>query len=247
MPEHVQLWTNDPSVLLSTDLSVHPLEYNATCNSITRTLILIFILGALGYQSLGPSFPLFLIVLAIIYYSNFMFGPYMGPLWQPIKEAFVNAKDSVPGFEDVIPDLKQYHVTDDTVKKAYDSPSELMGPNDPNQTMPTATNPFMNVLLDELQYNPTRAAAAPVNSPLVKATLKDYFHVQWFNDPTDVFGRSQGQRQFYTMPNTSIPNDVGSYQNWLYLIPGKTCKQGGRENCVPATNTLQVPWLSKPN
>ena len=241
MPERVQLWTNDPSVLLSTDLSVHPLEYNATCNSITRALILIGILGALGYKTLGPSFPLFLIVLAIVYYSNFLFGPYMGPLWQPIKEAFVGAKDLVPGFEDVIPEVKQYPVTDDTVKKAYDCPS------DSNQTKPSAKNPFMNVLLDELQYNPTRPAAAPVNSPLVKATLKDYFHVQWFNDPTDVFGRSQGQRQFYTMPNTSIPNDVGSYQNWLYLIPGKTCKEGGRENCVPGTNGGNIPWLTKPN
>ena len=60
-----------------------------------------------------------------------------------------------------------------------------------------------------------------------------------------MFGRSQSQREFYTMPSTSIPNDQGSYQDWLYKIPGKTCKEGGREACASGgTSGAVIPWLN---
>jgi len=114
-------------------------------------------------------------------------------------------------------------------------------------TRPTAVNPFMNVLLDEISYNPTRPSADFATDPNNQAVLDDFFRVQWTSDPTDVFGRAQSQREFYTMPSTSIPNDQESYQNWLYLIPGKTCKEGGRDACYPGTNGSPIVSLSQPN
>jgi hypothetical protein len=111
-------------------------------------------------------------------------------------------------------------------------------------TLPSPRNPFMNVLIDEIKYNPNRAEAKSVEDPVVKSTMDDYFRVNWFSDPTDVFGKSQGQRQFITMPSTTIPNDRESYQNWLYKIPGKTCKEGGREACNAGTEGGAVPWLN---
>jgi hypothetical protein len=111
-------------------------------------------------------------------------------------------------------------------------------------TLPSPRNPFMNVLVDEVKYNPKRPEAASVDAPVVKATLDDFFRVNWFSDPTDVFGKSQSQRQFITMPSTTIPNDRESYQNWLYKIPGKTCKEGGREACVGGTDGAVLPWLN---
>ena len=113
------------------------------------------------------------------------------------------------------------------------------------QTVPTARNPFMNVLIDEIKYNPTRPAAADISSPQVADTLDAFFRVQWSSDPTDVFGRTQSQRQFVAQPSTSIPNDQGSYQDWLYRIPGKTCKEGGREACLPGTDGGPVTWLNQ--
>jgi len=111
-------------------------------------------------------------------------------------------------------------------------------------TYPTAKNPFMNVLIDEIKYNPGRPSAASVSDPNVKTSLDDFFRTEFARDPTDVFGRSQSQREFITMPSTSIPNDVDSYQNWLYRIPGKTCKEGGREACLPGTDGGALPWLN---
>lgn len=113
------------------------------------------------------------------------------------------------------------------------------------ETTPTARNPFMNVLVDELKYNPGRPVAASVRDPGVKVKLEDFFKTEFFSDPTDVFNRSQSQREFITMPSTSIPNDVDSYQKWLYGIPGKTCKEGGREACLPGTDGGALPWLNQ--
>jgi hypothetical protein len=46
------------------------------------------------------------------------------------------------------------------------------------------------------------------------------------------------------MPSTSVPNDQGSFADWLYRIPGKTCKEGGREACLPGTDGGPVTWLN---
>ena len=102
----------------------------------------------------------------------------------------------------------------------------------------------MNVLVDEIKYNPKRAGAASVEDPVVKSTMDDFFRVNWFSDPTDVFGKSQNQRQFITMPSTTVPNDRESFQNWLYKIPGKTCKEGGRVACISGSEGAAIPWLN---
>jgi hypothetical protein len=102
----------------------------------------------------------------------------------------------------------------------------------------------MNVLVDEVKYRPTRAPAKSVMDPSVKITLNDFFKTEFNRDPTDVFGRNQSQRQFITMPSTGIPNDVDSYQKWLYKIPGKTCKEGNGAACLPGTDGGALPWLN---
>lgn len=113
-----------------------------------------------------------------------------------------------------------------------------------SETMPTARNPFMNVLVNEIKYNPSKPPAKYIGSPDVQDSLDSFFRVQWSSDPTDVFGKTQSQRQFVTMPSTSIPSDRGSFQDWLYKIPGKTCKEGGREACMPGTDGSPVTWLN---
>lgn len=109
-------------------------------------------------------------------------------------------------------------------------------------SFPTAANPFMNVLLNEIQYNPSRPPAADVQDKKIVKSLDEFFRVQFTSDPTDIFGKTQSQRQFIVMPSTTIPNDVDSYQDWLYKIPGKTCKEGG--NCLPGTDGAAIPWLN---
>lgn len=111
-------------------------------------------------------------------------------------------------------------------------------------TYPTPQNPFMNLLVSEIKTNPMKPPAAAINDPVVQGGLDEAFRIQVYSDPTDVFGKSQSQRQFVTMPVTTVPNDQGSFADWLYRIPGKTCKEGGRRACMPGTDGSPVTWLN---
>jgi hypothetical protein len=113
------------------------------------------------------------------------------------------------------------------------------------ETRPAPANPFMNVLIPEIKYNPERPEAAPVDDPMVKQQLDDMFRTNFFNDPTDVFGKSQDQRQFITMPSTSIPNDRESFMKWCYNIVPQNCKSGGREGCLPGTDGGPIVSLNQ--
>ena len=211
-----------PIVLIQTNLLF---STTTVCLSehINHVVLLLVLLGIVGYISIAilkRKLPFYIAIgLAI-----FFMAPSITEIYkiQTAKEPFRNASPVEPNV--------------DRIGSGY-KPA--------NATYPNAKNPFMNVLADEVKYNPGRPSAASVDDPNVKASLDDFFRTEFARDPTDVFGRSQGQREFITMPSTSIPNDVDSYQNWLYKIPGKTCKEGGREACLPGTDGGKLPWASR--
>jgi hypothetical protein len=128
-------------------------------------------------------------------------------------------------------------------------PDDLTGPKavdtkELDSTNVNARNPFHNVMIDEYKYAPTRSRAPDITTFDSKKALDHFFRVQWSSDPTDVFGKTQSQRMFLTQPSSTIPNDQTSYQNWLYKIPGKTCKEGNTEACYGGTNGAALPWLN---
>ena len=152
----------------------------------------------------------------------------------PIKEHFVNGSGSKGSIQPVESPMGREEV----------DAAPYSGPSLPEHTPPTSRNPFMNILLDDIKYHPHRPPAAPGSDPSVKQVWDDYFRIQWHSDPTDVFGKKQNQRQFITQPSTTVPNDQGSFANWLYKIPGKTCKEGGRAACLAGTDGGVLPWLN---
>lgn len=158
-------------------------------------------------------------------------------------QGYRSCQDQAEGFQ--APNLEALNPDGLKFVGITDMAPDAAGPATGAETRPTAANPFMNVLIDEYKYDPLRPPAAPIGSPEVADTLDAYFRVQWASDPTDVFGRTQSQRMFVAMPSTSIPNDQDSFQNWLYRIPGKTCKEGGREACLPGTDGGPVTWLNQ--
>jgi len=112
------------------------------------------------------------------------------------------------------------------------------------ETINAVRNPFHNITIDQYSYTPTRDPAPSLQTPEAKEEMDALFRVQWASDPTDVFGKTQSQRMFISQPVTSIPNDQGSYQNWLYKIPGLTCKEGNGDACYGGTNGAAHPWLN---
>ncbi len=128
-----------------------------------------------------------------------------------------------------------------TEKEGFEDFAEVDG----RKTYPTAENPFMNIQPAEIHDNPGRGEAAPITNPKIKQKLDDYFRVQWYSDPTDVFGKTQSQSRFITMPSTSIPNDRESLLQWQYGLPEGTCKSGNKKACRPATDGSPVTWLNQ--
>lgn len=225
------LWTRQPDVLLNTNLLTTDICESNNINAFTRALLLGLVTSSLLFPLLDWG-GLVLILLSLL----FLYGQWIFAKVFPEERTVVRMrKENFTGAP-----VRRKQKEENAFPVIASSPGATV-------TKPSLRNPFMNVLLDEIKYNPTRPPADSVTDYKNSVALDDFFRVQWNSDPTDVFGRSQGQRQFYTTPSTSIPNDQGSYQNWLYLIPGKTCKEGGRDACVPGTNGGPVTWLNKPN
>ncbi len=112
------------------------------------------------------------------------------------------------------------------------------------RTGPTAANPFMNVLVNEVLDNPTKAPAANIDTPEMGRALSDEFQTRMYGDPTDVFQHNQDQRVWSVQPNTSIPNDQESFMNWLFRTPGRTCKEGNNAACRSGTEGSAVVWMN---
>jgi hypothetical protein len=235
-------------------LQYQPLCDHSGWNFAARVTLLSLFVGMLASVAVGLSAILvtvlfgmitaFVIVMmtpgAIALPSKYQPLPYTAtvapqPYIAPIKEHFVNGGSAMGSVQPV----------DQPIGWAEVDAAPYQGAVLPEHTPPTSRNLFMNVLLDEIKYNPDRPEAAAVDHPSVKQTLDDYFRIQWFSDPTDVFGKNQSQRQFVTQPSTTVPNDQGSFANWLYKIPGKTCKEGGREACLSGSDGGPIPWLNQ--
>ena len=105
-------------------------------------------------------------------------------------------------------------------------------------TKPSIDNPFMNVTMgDYLNIDPEtnsiidRPEACNTSDTEIKKRTDEFFNNNLFKDVNDVFGKVNSQRQFYTMPSTTIPNKRDEFAKWLYLNP-KTCKED-QDFCTP--------------
>lgn len=94
----------------------------------------------------------------------------------------------------------------------------------------TVENPFGNPSVFDLGANPDRPAACSLENPEVKVQVEENFNERLFRDVGDLYGKMSSQRQFYTMPNTTIPNDQTGFAEWLFG-KGRTCKEGNGDQC----------------
>jgi hypothetical protein len=95
---------------------------------------------------------------------------------------------------------------------------------------PTRHNPFMNVAIPEISEFPNRPPACNPLEEGVKENVEDHFDHNLYRDVDDIYGKKTMSRQFYTMPSTTIPNDMTAFAHWLYDT-GPTCKEGNGLAC----------------
>ena len=101
-----------------------------------------------------------------------------------------------------------------------------------DKVKPTANNPFMNFNI--ITDNPNRPGASDISKEEVKKDANNKFKMssnmssnenqRLFRSTFDLYDRNNSQRQFYTMPSTTLPNDQTAFAKWCYST-GPTCKE----------------------
>ena len=91
-------------------------------------------------------------------------------------------------------------------------------------------NPFMNPSIVDYSNNNNNIKACPFNNEIINDNINTYFKKNVYKDINDFYERKFSERQFYTVPSTTIPNDRQSYEKWLYY-KDKTCKENNGIQC----------------
>lgn len=105
-----------------------------------------------------------------------------------------------------------------------------------NCTKPTKDNPFMNATMKDFMNLDKdgniidRPPACDPTESTIKKQVDDSFNNNLYKDVSDVFGKMNSQRNYFTMPWTTIPNDQEKFANWLYKNPD-TCKEN-QDACI---------------
>jgi hypothetical protein len=209
-------WLNEPTILFNkkyiTDIWPNSTMTNMEkLNAISRFVILASLLGYLITLNIGLIFVCIITlgVIAILYHvqSN-------------------KSKDSEKEKEKVSPPKVKENFTN----------SILYNEVKDDYTNPKQNNPMMNVLVPEVIYNPTRNEAAPAFNAEVEKKInnntkdyvvdttfsdesskqKEYIKRKLFSDLGDSYMFDHSMRNFYTNPNTTIPNDQGGFANFCF-------------------------------
>ena len=95
--------------------------------------------------------------------------------------------------------------------------------------IPTENNPFMNPTIFGEDNNKTSCIS--YNNKGVQKNIENKFNQNLYREASDIFGKNNSQRQFYTVPSKKYPNDQDAFKKWLYSTP-PTCKEGNGIQCA---------------
>jgi hypothetical protein len=138
--------------------------------------------------------------------------------------------------------LKANTINENIVKLQNDEINEsfLMEEISGGCRIPEKDNPFMNPTI--YNDNNSKKPCLSYNNKGIQRDIEGKFNEDLYRDVNDIFGKNNSQRQFYTVPGKTNPNDLESYKNWLYATP-ETCKEGNGLQC--AANQIGVRPLGK--
>ncbi len=199
------VWYNDPRILLRNDKikEVWPTK-NMTpeekLNAITRLVLFMVILGFI----LTFRFNILIIGLVTLGLVHILY-------FMQVKSKKEKFSNKLPGVYPILSNPEVYKANKDSFVE------------------PTENNPLMNVNLPEIRYDTHRKPAAPsfipeveekindcvkefVEKPFEDKNIKDKLFANLGDDL--IFNRSM--LQYNSMPNTQIPNDRKSFENYLY-------------------------------
>jgi len=219
----IPFWSQNPNVLFQNEylfefFPVDSMTFSQSLNAISRSIIVLSLVGFALTRNWTFLIVLIITLIAIhLYFSNYT--------KKKMGEGFEN-----PGLA-VIND-PSYNKKGPLVKKeVFDTV--------------TSQNPFSNVLLPDLEYNPHKKPAPPayvadINNTILtnaKQTVKELNPDQpdiadkLFKDLGEQLEFEQSMRNFYSNPSTTIPNDQAAFAEFCYggMI---SCKEGNLFACA---------------
>ena len=215
----IPFWTNDPGILINKNyiLDLWPsnnMSETQKMNAISRLIILLTCLGFIF------SYSAKLLVTGVITLGIIIFLQY-------------NQKNK----------NKNKKLVKNIVKEGFTNPA-LYKELQSGFTQPSPANPMSNIMLPEIQDNPTRKAAPPAFNPVVEKQINENtkqmikkvnptnsdIDERLFKDLGDNFTFEQSMRNFTTTPNTQIPNDQKAFAEYCYggMV---SCKDGDGLAC----------------
>lgn len=94
-------------------------------------------------------------------------------------------------------------------------------------TKPTKENPFMNPNLIDKKG---KYKSCSIDNTNVINAINSKLEETVFRESDDIYNKSTMNRQFYTVPSTTIPNERELFTEWLYER-GPSCKENNGEQC----------------
>jgi len=210
-------WLKNPKVLLNNYLYFIPTKnmtsiqkYNSITLFCLYSIILMILFGKSVYYIYFPI--IVIIIVSIMYY---------------IGEKKI-IKNETEHFEPIIESGYIDSNNEIRINRVTDRPTDK-----PDVTYtcrkPTPDNPFMNPPISD--YNKESIpVACNSNDENINNEINHSFNSGLFLNIDDLFDKMNSQRQFYTVPNTAIPNNQTEFANWLYRAP-VTCKED-QEKCL---------------
>lgn len=232
-------WGQDPLILFKKDvvLELWPsstMDYISKLNAITRLVILLTLVGYLftfSMKILGVGI-ITILIIYIYYYAVSTKKEGFDILNQPNVTNATQAQTAILG-------------APTKNKSTILNPETLETTLKENYQLNSSSNPFSNVLLPEIKYDPNRKPAPPsfnvdVYEDITTSTKKmvqelnpDIINTnkQLFGDLAENFELDQCNRVFYSTANTRVTNDQGAYANYLYgNMP--SCRDNDPLQCV---------------
>lgn len=124
-----------------------------------------------------------------------------------------------------------YYRNNINIKETYLNDNNLKIVDNKICVKPTKNNPFMNPSIVDIKYTDDVVyGACSIKDEKISDLINKEFYKGVFRDVEDIYNKNSLDRQFYSMPSTTIPNEANKLGDWLYNN-GKTCKEGDGSQC----------------
>ena len=98
--------------------------------------------------------------------------------------------------------------------------------------LPTKDNPFMNTpYFDIATDKELPSSCTSYDNKGVQRKIEKEFDKGLYKNYTDIFGKENSQRQFFSVPGRDGVPDQAAFANWLYKTTA-TCKEGNGLACL---------------